>query len=242
MKFEVNINRWTIVKVSLVCLMLFGAFFAGATWTVPTAFNQGYNKGYETGYVQSLTDANNALKERGIQAVFDWEAQGNGSYKISLMYEGKVYAVGHAEVHVWIQKNDDPAEFGAGVLTNIGKSFLEWQISGNTTAVRAIYCSDSNDATDPALATWTILPSEITTNGLDRQQGTYTHTGAANSGTWNVSVTKTATATQSTQLWGLNWVATDNNDGNLLAVDTTPAQKNLVANDTLKETWQIAVT
>jgi len=129
-------------------------------------------------------------------------------------------------------------ETGAGVLTNIGKDWIETSLSSTNTS-KAIHMSESNDATDPPLASWTILPSEITSNGLDRQAGTYTSTGT---GTWNVTKTKTVTGIQSTQLWGLNWEPTDNSDSNLLAADSGPSQKNCVAGDTLVETWMCQVS
>lgn len=127
---------------------------------------------------------------------------------------------------------------GAGTLTTIGKNWIEQQLAASDGSQEALYCSDSNDASAPSAA-WTILPSEIAANGLDRQTGAYTSTG---DGTWNVTVTKSVTGTQSTQLWGLNWVVTDSSDNNLLAADSTPDQKNCVSGDTLAETWQGSVT
>lgn len=198
----------------------------------------GYKKGLKEGYLRALSDVSN---KTGI--TFEWTDLGNGRYEILAYYEGELYAKGETEVHLWVEHWRDGKllnkEYGAGVLTNIGKDYIEQQISNTNASEKALYCADSNDATDPPLASWTKLPSEITSNGLDRQTGAYTSTGV---GTWNVSVTKTVTGTQSTQLWGLHWVVTDDSDNNLLCADSGPSQKNCVNGDTLKETWQCSVS
>jgi hypothetical protein len=237
----IKLSKWSILKTVLVLLLIGGAFFFGATATVPTAYEKGYNEGY----VHALSDVQGVLAQKGID--FGWQDLGDGKYILTVSVAGNLYARGNVTVDLYVQHYRDGAllssERGAGVLTNIGKSWLEQQISGTVNASQAaLYLADSNDATDPALATWTQLPSEITNNGLDRQLGAYTHTGAANTGTWNVSKTKSVTATQSTQVWGLHWKAyADSADNCLLAADTTPAQKNCVNGDTLAETWQVAV-
>ena len=227
----------TIAKTVVIILTLFGAFFLGATTTVPTA----YNKGYEAGYVRALTDIKDILAERDI--VFSWQDLGDGKYKLSVYLSGQLQARGNVEIHLNIKHYRAGEllsdEYGAGVLTNIGKDWIEQQLAASDGTQEALYLADSNNATDPALATWTILPGEITINGLDRQTGTYTSTGV---GIWTVTKTKTATGTQSTQLWGIHWIVTDASDSNLLAADTGPAQKNMVATDTLAETWTITVT
>jgi len=230
---EVKKMNWkkTLLFSSLLVVIGFSTFIVGT--------NMGYYTGFKKGYITALNDVKNYT---GIE--FKWEDLGRGKYKITAYYFSDVLTEGYAEVHLNIKHYRNGIllsnEFGAGVLTNGGKDWLEQQISGTINASQsALYCADSNDATDPPLATWTILPSEITTNGLDRQTGAYTSTGT---GAWNVSVTKSVTGTQSTQLWGLHWVVTDNSDNNLLCADSGPSQKNCVNGDTLAETWQISVS
>jgi len=197
----------------------------------------GYRTGLEKGYFKAITDIQDFT---GIE--FKWTYR-DGTYVIEAYFQGSLIARSNATLHLWIEhwRNGEllSQEYGAGVLTNIGKDWIEQQLAASDGTQEALYCADSNNDTDPPLATWTILPQEITTNGLDRQTGTYTSTGV---GTWNVTVTKSVTGTQSTQLWGLHWIVTDASDNNLLAADSGPAQKNCVAGDTLKETWQITVS
>ena len=236
LELRVKITKWTAAKTIIVAVMLVGAFFFGATSTVPTA----YRKGLQEGYVKALADVKELLGEKGI--AFSWEDVGDGKYLLSVSLNGQLLARAIAEVHLNIQHYRNGAllsdEWGAGVLTNIGKDWIEQQLGASDGTQEALYEADSNDATEP-LATWTILPTEITTNGLDRQTGVYSSLGVGN---WKVEVTKAVTGTQSTQLWGLHWIVTDNSDNNLLAADSGPAQKNCVNGDTLKETWTVTVS
>ena len=205
--------------------------------TVPTAYRKGFREGKSDGYLQALKDV---ADKTGI--AFEWKDLGNGQYEIVAFYNGTLSAKGIAEVHLNVQHYRDGVllsdDWGAGTLTTIGKNWIEQQLAESDGTQEALYCADSNDAGAPD-AGWTELPSEIASNGLDRQTGAYTSTG---DGTWNVSVTKSVTGTQSTQLWGLHWIVTDSSDNNLLCADSGPAQKNCVSGDTLKETWQMTVT
>lgn len=232
MELKLNITKWTVAKTLIIIGMLFGAYIIGGAVV--------YQPAFQAGYLKSLTDVKDLLGQKGI--AFSWEDMGEGQYVLSVSVGGQLQARGLVSAHLWIEHWRDGTllaqEYGAGTLTTIGKNFIEWQISGNTTAQRALYCADSNNASAPSAA-WTKLPNEITANGLDRQTGAYTSTG---DGTWNVSVTKLVTGTQATQLWGLHWIVTDDSDNNLLAADSGPEQKNCENGDTLKETWQVTVT
>jgi len=216
---------------------MFGSFFYGATTTIPTA----YKKGYEEGYVKALGDVKDILGEKGID--FSWKDLGEGKYVLEVRLSGTLIARGTVEVHLTVEHYRGvtllSTEYGAGVLTTWGKNWIEQQLSGTLNSTQhALYLSDSNNASEPS-ASWTILPNEITTNGLDRQTGTYTSTG---DGTWNVTKAKSVTGTQPTQLWGLNADPSDGLDGYLIAADSGPAQKNCVSGDTLTETWMISVS
>jgi len=228
-----EVTRMTAVKVAVMCALLFVAFFCGAMLTVPTAVE----KGRKEGYLQALTDV---ADKTGI--TFEWEDLGNGNYQIYAYYEGTLVAKGSSEIHVYVEhwRNGELLSYDhhAGVLTTIGKNWIEGQISDNVQAEEyAEYISCSNDAGSPA-AGWTQLPNEINANGLARAIGTYASTG---DGTWNVSKTFSVTGTQSVQLYGLQWTVTPVSDNNLLCADTS-AQKNCVSGDTLKVTWQCTVT
>lgn len=125
----------------------------------------------------------------------------------------------------------------AGVLTTIGKNYIEDQLgdSPNATGI-AQYISLSNDAGAPAVG-WLVIPNEIAANNLTRAQGAYTSTG---DGVWTITYTFTASGAQSAQLAGLNW---DQAGGvnQLLCADqmTAVSMENL---DTLAITWTITVT
>jgi len=239
MKVELDVNRKFVLKsvvvVALAFLVAFAGFAVGVTMTYPIA----EKKGFKTGYLQALADVSD---KTGL--TFEWEDLGDGRYRIVAYYEDGLLAEGVAEIHLWIEHWRDgkllSIEYGAGTLTTIGKNWIEQQISGTINATeQALYLADSNDAGAPSAA-WTELPTEITSNGLERTTGAYASTG---DGTWNVTDTKSVTGTQSTQLWGIHWKTyADAPDNNLLASDSGPAQKNCVNGDTLKETWQITVT
>jgi len=222
-------KKKSVLLTVLVVFMLAASLVAGV--------NLGHQAGKKEGYLQALSDVSEMT---GL--TFEWHDLGNGQYEILAYYEGGLYAKGKAEVHLWIEHYRDGGllsqQYGAGTLTTIGKNWIEQQLAASDGTQEALYCADSNNASAPDAA-WTILPQEIAANGLDRQTGAYTSTG---DGTWNVTVTKSVTGTQSTQVWGLHWVVTDESDNNLLAADSGPAQKNCVNGDTLKETWQVTVT
>jgi hypothetical protein len=239
-RLTLSAKPWTIAKVLLVVGLMVGAFFFGACATVPTAYQQGYEEGVTT----TLEEVRAKLATADID--FDWMDLGNGQYTLTI----KTASTGNqlvsltAQVDCLIQHCRDgeliAESRGAGTLTTWGKNWIEQQISGTlNTTQSALHLGDSNDASAPSAA-WTELPSEITTNGLERALGSYVSTG---DGTWNVTKTKSVTGTQSTQLWGLyaSTIAGTGKD-TLIAADSTPDQKNCVSGDTLTETWQISVS
>jgi hypothetical protein len=93
-----------------------------------------------------------------------------------------------------------------------------------------IYFSLSNDSSAVSTA-WTILPNEITTDGLERANATYVN--GATLGTWNMTHTFTVTGLNATKLYGVNY-----NSGTSLSLCAAEQQgisnqKNLGATDTL---------
>lgn len=232
-----EVSKWTIGKVALMAFLMFGAFFLGALLTGP-AYQQGFIQGVES----TLDDVKAKLQIADVD--FDWQYIGDGQYKLTIksLNDGQQVTL-TAEVDLLVEhyRNGEliGESYGAGTLTTWGKNWIEQELSGTNNATQSLlYLGDSNSASAPD-AGWTALPSEITSNGLERQLGTYTSTG---DGTWNVTKTKSVTGTQSTQLWGLYAAAYADDTNTLVAADSTPDQKNCVAGDTLTETWQITVS
>jgi hypothetical protein len=228
-----------VAKSVFVIALIIGAFFFGATATVPTAYKQGY----EEGVVNTLDEVKAKLADADID--FNWQYLGDGKYTLEIKSAatGAQLVTLTAEVDLLVQHYRHgqliAESRGAGTLTTWGKNWIEQELSGTNNATQsALYLGDSNDAGAPSAA-WTELPSEITSNGLERQLGTYVSTG---DGTWNVTKTKAVTGTQSTQLWGLYATSYADQHGTLIAADSTPDQKNTVNGDTLAETWQITVS
>jgi len=124
----------------------------------------------------------------------------------------------------------------AGVLTTIGKDWIEDQMGDSPSTDPAKWISLSLDTGTPA-AGWTEIPVEIVAGGLVRGAGTYTSTGA---GVWTIHYEFTATATHTdVQLTGLQWAVSG--DSNLLGADTfTPVTLN--DQDKLTITWTITVS
>jgi len=131
---------------------------------------------------------------------------------------------------------DGVAINNAGVLTNIGKDWIEDQLGDTPSTDPAKWISLSSDSSTPS-ATWTQIPNELTSDGLSRAEGTYSSTGT---GQWKIEYQFTATGTVSNvQLTGLNWAASG--DNNLLCADTfTPVTLN--NGDKLTVTWTITVS
>lgn len=230
-------TRWKLTAIVLALTLIV---------SIPSVFilasNVGFNVGKHKGYGLALRDVQHLLKDTGV--LFEWTELGDGQYNIQVTIPEKGLIVDiPLEIHLRIRHYRNGVllsdEIGAGYLTNIGKDWIEQQMGASDGTQEALYCADSNDATDPPEVTWTILPSEITANGLDRQTGVYTSTGT---GQWEVEVTKAVTGTQSTQLWGLHWIVTDASDNNLLCADSGPSQKNCENGDTLTETWTLTVS
>lgn len=128
----------------------------------------------------------------------------------------------------------------AGVLTTIGKNYIEGKLGNNFTIASypsAQWISLSNDAGAPGAA-WTEIPNEIAANNLTRAQGAYTSTG---DGVWTISSTFTASGNQAVQLAGLQWAPGSATDNNLLCADQISAAS-MIAGDTLTLTWTNTIT
>lgn len=232
MKIEFEVTRKRVLTALLLIIVLTMPSFMIGT-------NIGYNVGHKEGYLDALTDVRD---KTGIE--FDWIDLGNGRYQIIAYQDGQLTAKGTAEIHCWVEHWRDGKLLSIGHhpgnLTDIGKDWLEDQISDSPSTTPAAYISTSGTDTSgwSNHSTWTIIPDEINANGLTRALGTYVSTGT---GTWNVSKTFSVTGTQTVQTYGLNWSATPLADNTLLCNDISTA-KNCNNGDTLKVTWQVAVT
>ncbi|RLI98838.1 MAG: hypothetical protein DRP06_04585 [Candidatus Aenigmatarchaeota archaeon] len=121
------------------------------------------------------------------------------------------------------------------LLVDQGKNFTAEVISGLdfTSATPgtdfAKHISLSSDSSSPS-ASWKVLPSEITSNGLDRHTGTCAINGVGNFSCWYQFE---ATGTQSgIHLAGLNWNATDGANS-LVAANALSSDVNLESGDKL---------
>ena len=136
---------------------------------------------------------------------------------------------------VQVYKNGKLVAETHNLLTNIGKEFVEDQLTNPSTNATK-YISLSSVASDCS-ASATVLANEITTSGLARAEGTVT-----DSGTGNFTVEKTFVATGSVsdvQVAGLNWYSSG--DDNLFACATFTSV-NLEANDELTIRWIVTIS
>lgn len=122
------------------------------------------------------------------------------------------------------------------LITNAGLDFISAQIGSTSTGSNgANYIALSSDTTAPA-ATDTTLSGEISGSGLDRAQGTYSHTAGTN--TFTVQKIFTASGTVSAiQKTGL---FTASSGGTMMA-ENTFSSVNLISGDQLTLTWTITI-
>ena len=125
----------------------------------------------------------------------------------------------------------------SNLIVDIGEDWIEDQLGDSPSTDPAKWISLSTDTTDPPLATWTQIPTEIAADGLQRKAGTYGSTGV---GAWDIAATFNATATHTNvQLTGLQYAVSG--DNNLMAANHfTPVTLN--NGDALTVTWQLSVS
>ena len=213
------------------------AFIIISTLGITFSYYQGYNEGHKTGYVGALTDVRNYA-----DIDFEWTDNGDGTYSVNVWSNNKLIGNGNVESHVLIQHYRDgqllSADHHAGVLTNIGKDWIEDQLGDSPSTDPAKWIAvDDTDASGLSAAS-TQLTSELAVSGLTRAEGTYASTGV---GTWTVTEAFSVTGTVSAQTYSLQWVVTAQSDNNMLCYDTS-SLKNCVDGDTLTVTWTNTVT
>lgn len=145
-------------------------------------------------------------------------------------------ASGFVVVSVIRQDNEIYHYESHNLITNAGLDFISAQIGSTATGSNgANHIGLSSDSTAPA-ATDTTLTGEISGNGLDRAQGTYSHTAGTN--TFSVqevfSASGTVNGIQKTGLF------TASSGGTMMA-ENTFSSVNLISGDQLTVTWTITI-
>jgi hypothetical protein len=208
---------------SVVCLSLFAGLHV-------------YSMGYKSGFIGALNEVSK------IPALdFHWKENVDGTYTLNVYAGANFYTSALVKLDVLTvhSRNGEiiDMQHSAGTVTNIGKDYIEDQVSDSPSATliaKYISCDDTDSS--GLSATSTQLTSELAANGFTRAAGTYASTGT---GTWTVSKTFTSSGTQAVQTYGLQWDTTGNN--NLLGYDISSV-KNTVSGDTLAVTFTLTIT
>jgi hypothetical protein len=138
---------------------------------------------------------------------------------------------------LWLTKPIDEDELVWNIITDGGRDYLHQQCyatSGlGTNGLN--YIALSNDATAPAAGD-TTLTGEIVSNGLNRQQGTVSHTVGTN----QTTVQKVFTFTGGTQAVQKSALFNLSSSG-VMAHEVQFTQRTLNTNDTLTVTYTISL-
>lgn len=200
---------------------------------------EGYNTGVAEGTQQTLTGVSEMLKQQGIDIA--WSHNADGSYTVQCLNgDGTTSFSTNVVFHAYADQYRDgkllASSYHTMSITNYGKDWVEQQLFAANATQKAIYLSTSANTTSFSAA-WTMLPDEITANGLSRATGVYSSTGV---GTANVTATYSVTDTQSTQLYGINSDTYASNANSLIAAEQqgAGAVKNFLNGDTLVLTVQ----
>ena len=150
----------------------------------------------------------------------------------------------HYRVQAWIIKADGTVIQVADTLnvyTNIGKNWTRNELGDTATASTNVarHISLSESSSTPA-ATWTILPTEITTGGCDRNSGTFT--ALSGNGSWKIEYTFSVGASFTIRCTGLHWIATDNSDNNMIAAAQFSTPATVASGDSLLVRWSNSVS
>ncbi|MCS7124534.1 MAG: hypothetical protein NZ932_03865 [Candidatus Bathyarchaeota archaeon] len=120
------------------------------------------------------------------------------------------------------------------ILTTIGARFIRNILCfDNETQRQVKYIALSSD-TSPS-KTWTKLPNEYTTGGLERKAGT---PSTINATAFQVVAQWTSSTTTTIKCTGLHWSGTSGSDNNLFAVASIP-DASVTPGDIIQVTWTI---
>lgn len=222
-----------------------------------SGYNLGFLNGSLSGFQAGYVNGSKAGFEEGVNAVIAYVEQAanltvkcedflNGTYKFTLMNSEDLVTSYRFELHLLARHCRDGVliseTFHPMTLTNNGTHWLAEKLahSGGTNTTKWATYIGCSASTATVSAGWGALPSEISSNGLSRANGTWAHT-TTGYGTWNVTKTFTATGTQSCQMYGYYYSSTGDT---AIAVEQqgSGAVKNLILNDTLQITIQPAVS
>ena len=120
------------------------------------------------------------------------------------------------------------------ILTTIGAKHAR-NVYGfaNETQTQVKYIALSSD-TSPS-KTWTKLPSEYTSGGLERKAGTPT---VVNETAFQVVASWTSSTTTTIKCTSLHWDGTSGSDNNMWAVATIP-DASVISGDNVQVTWTV---
>jgi len=182
----------------------------------------------------------NKLKDAGLEVNVEQALDGSYNVHFSLPMKGLEFDA-KFELHMTVRHLRDgkllSETYHAMSLTTLGKNWIEG-ILGDAVGVDVAKYIGSSNSSDAFSAAWSVLPDEITTDGLSRAGGTYVSTG---DGTWNVTKSFSVTGTNATKLYGLYYASTGSY---LLAAEQqgVGSQKNVGSGDTLEITVQGTVS
>lgn len=142
-------------------------------------------------------------------------------------------------VHAWINRADGTHE-ELGIAQNLRTTVgADWQadVMGNSTQpAEAQYIALTTNTTAPAAGD-TTLTGEIASDGLERAQGAYTHTG----GTTSYKITHTFTATGAHTDVAKAGLFNDAAAGTLVFATLLSSTATLATNDTLTIEWTVNI-
>jgi len=136
--------------------------------------------------------------------------------------------------HVEVEKNGVLLGETSNIVVNGGKELVE-QLLCTTNASIVQYIAVATDMPSPD-PTWTTIPNEVKTGGLERAAGTISDLGTGN---WRVEITYTATADfTNVNGTGIYWAST----GNYLFACAGITSVNLVSGDQLTVRWDFTIS
>ena len=144
-------------------------------------------------------------------------------------------------VNVYVYKNGELVATAHNLITNAGIGLFDEALHGpaaSSAAANARFIALSTDSTAPAY-TDTTCPSEITTGGLARSEGSVTVTAGPANGDETVRVSKTFTASASFTGVQKACLFTAGTGGTLYAIATF-SPVNLAADDQLTINWDFS--
>ena len=138
---------------------------------------------------------------------------------------------------LWLTRPEEEDDEVWNIILDGGRDYLHQQCyaTGGLGTNGLNYIALSNDAAAPA-ATDTTLTGELTSNGLNRQQGTVSHTVGTN----QTTVQKVFTFTGGTQAVQKSALFNLSSSG-IMAHEVQFTQRTLNTNDTLTVTYSISI-